>query len=132
MALLMEPKEEDFVVFRVPPLSLFGINPYVFFTPQPWFLSAHSNWSTHNWSTHRGRPPHLLDEHGVPLLVVVEAEAVAGAERHQLQLGVQRERGDHGGRLALHQGEGLEAGREQHRVLPHVQSRVALHQPAGR
>ena len=51
---------------------------------------------------------------------------MAGAERHHLPLGVQREGGDHGGRLALHQGEGLEPGREQHRLLPHVQPRVAL------
>ena len=73
-----------------------------------------------------GKRSHSLDQHGVLLLVVVEAEAVAGAERYHLPLRVQREGGDHGGRLALDQGEGLEPGREQHRLLPHVQPRVAL------
>lgn len=68
----------------------------------------------------------LLDEDIVLLLVVVEAEAVAGAERHQLPLRVQGEGGDHGGGLALHQGEGLEAGREQHGILSHVQLSVTL------
>lgn len=68
----------------------------------------------------------LLDEDGVLLLVVVQAEAVAGAEGDQLPLGVQVESGDHGRGLALDQGEGLEARREQDRLLPHVQPSVAL------
>lgn len=68
----------------------------------------------------------LLDEDGVLLLVVVQAEAVAGAEGHQLPLRVQVESGDHGWRLALDQGKGLEARGEQDRLLPHVQPSVAL------
>lgn len=68
----------------------------------------------------------LLDKDGVLLLVVVQAEAVAGAEGDQFPLGVQGESGDHGGGLALDQGEGLEAWREQDRLLPHVQPSVAL------
>jgi len=68
----------------------------------------------------------LPDEDVVLLLVVVEAEAVARAEGHQLPLRVQREGGDHGGGLALDQSEGLEARREQHRLLSHVQLSVAL------
>ena len=68
----------------------------------------------------------LLDEDVVLLLVIVQAKAVAGAKSYQLPLRVQGEGGDHGGRLALHQTEGLEAWREQHRLLSHVQPSVAL------
>lgn len=68
----------------------------------------------------------LLDEDGVLLLVIVQAEAVAGAKGHQLPLGVQGESSDHGRRLALHQGERLEARRKQDRLLSHIQPSVAL------
>lgn len=68
----------------------------------------------------------LLDEDVVLLLVVVQAKAVAGAKSYQLPLGVQGEGGDHCRRLALHQGKRLEAWREQHRLLSHVQPSVAL------
>lgn len=43
----------------------------------------------------------LLDKDSVLLLIVVQAEAVAGAEGHQFPLRVQVESGDHGRRLAL-------------------------------
>lgn len=68
----------------------------------------------------------LLDEDGVLLLVIVQAEAVASAKGHQLPLGVQGESSDHGRRLALYQGERLEARRKQNRLLSHIQPSVAL------
>lgn len=68
----------------------------------------------------------LLDEDGVLLLVIVQAEAVAGAKGDQLPLGVQGESSDHGRRLALDQGERLEAWRKQNGLLSHIQPSVAL------
>lgn len=59
----------------------------------------------------------LLDKDGVLLLIVVQAEAMAGAEGDQFPLGVQVESGDHSWRLALDQGEGLEARWKQDGLL---------------
>lgn len=73
----------------------------------------------------------LLDKDGVLLLIVVQAEAVAGAEGDQFPLGVQVESGDHSWRLALDQGKGLEARREQDRLLSYVQSSVSLSSSRG-
>lgn len=68
----------------------------------------------------------LLDNDVVLLLVVVKAKAVAGAKSHQLPLRMQRQCSDYSRRLALDQGEGLEARREHHRLIPHVQTSVTL------
>lgn len=51
---------------------------------------------------------------------------MAGAKRYQLPLRVQGEGSDHSRRLALDQGERLEAWRKQHRLLSHIQPSVAL------
>lgn len=68
----------------------------------------------------------LLDEDGVLLLVIVQAKAVAGAKSYQLPLWVQGEGSDHSRRLALHQGERLEAWGKQHWLFSHVKLSVAL------
>lgn len=50
-----------------------------------------------------------LDKDWPPLLVIEEAETVAGAKGHKPPLGVQSQGGDHSWGLALHQYKGLEA-----------------------
>lgn len=51
---------------------------------------------------------------------------MTGSKGHQLPLRVEGQGGDHGWRLALDQGEGLETWRKLDWLLTHIQSSMAL------
>lgn len=58
--------------------------------------------------------PCSLDKDLPPLLVIEEAETMAGAKGHKPPLGVQSQGGDHSWGLALHQYKGLKSRLKAH------------------
>lgn len=65
-------------------------------------------------------------QHRVAPVIVEESEAVAGAEGHEVPLGVESDGGDGSGGHTLHQHAGLEAGGKGQGPVPRGQSVVAL------